>query len=162
MVSVFAVFQVILGAALVTLVVTGRALVPIRRTFEGQRRFVADASHELRTPATLIHATAQVLDRENLVSPEGRPLVADIAAESERLGRLVGDLLALASTGTAELAMAPERIDLAELTASAVRRAEPRAAAHGIRIDRRRAQVDPDAVRRSPLSATRIGSSSCC
>lgn len=83
------------GAALVTLIVTGRALVPIRRSFDAQRRFVADASHELRTPAALIRSNADVVEREGLVGDEGRPLVADIITEADRLGRLVGDMLQL-------------------------------------------------------------------
>ncbi len=87
----------LIAAGLVTLVVTGRALAPIRRSFENQRRFVADASHELRTPAALIRANAEVLEREDLVKPDGQTLVDDIVAEAGRLGRLVGDLLALAS-----------------------------------------------------------------
>ncbi len=93
----------LVGAALVTLVVTGRSLVPIRRTFEAQGRFVADASHELRTPAALIRANAEVLDREALVSEEGQPLLGDIIGEADRLASLVDDLLGLAAfdaTGT--------------------------------------------------------------
>ena len=60
------------GAALVTLWITGRALVPIRRAFATERRFVADASHEIRTPAAIIRASAEVLQREDLVRPDGR------------------------------------------------------------------------------------------
>ncbi len=115
----------LLGAALVTLIVTRRALQPIRRTFDAQLRFVADASHELRTPAAVIHATAEVLEREGLVTSEGTPLVKDIVAESDRLGRLVGDLLMLSSTGSADLVLDRSSIDLAELARTAARRVEP-------------------------------------
>jgi signal transduction histidine kinase len=115
----------LLGAGLVTLVVTRRALEPIRRTFAAQLRFVADASHELRTPAAVIRATAEVLEREALVAPEGSPLIADIVAESDRLGRLVGDLLVLSSTGSADLILERHSLDLADLAREAVRRVEP-------------------------------------
>jgi len=87
----------LLAAAVIAVALTGRALVPIREGFEAQRRFVADASHELRTPAALIRANAEVLEREGLVAEEGRDLVADIVAEADRLGGLVGDLLQLAA-----------------------------------------------------------------
>ena len=85
------------GAALVTLLVTRRALVPIRAAFATERRFVAAASHELRTPVAIVRASAEILDREELVAADGQPFVADIMSETDRMGRLVGDLLALAS-----------------------------------------------------------------
>ena len=98
----------LIGAAFVTLIVTGRAFAPIRRSFEAQRRFVADASHELRTPAALIRANAEVMEREGLMADEGKPLVADIITESDRLARLVGELLQLAAS---ETTAAPSRSD---------------------------------------------------
>jgi two-component system sensor histidine kinase CiaH len=113
----------LLGAGIVAVLVTGRALVPIRRTVEGQRRFVADASHELRTPATLIRSAGEVLERESLVAPDGRPFVDDIIAEADRLSRLVGDLLTLASTDAGMVSVDRGPLDLAEVTADTVRRA---------------------------------------
>ncbi len=120
------------GAALVTLFVTGRALVPIRAAFATERRFVADASHEIRTPAAIIRASAEVLEREGLVVEEGRPLVADIVAESDRLGGLVDDLLALAASERGALSIDRRPIDLAEVARDTVRRAGPLAAERGI------------------------------
>ena len=124
----------LLGAALVTLLVTRSALAPIRRTFDAQLRFVAEASHELWTPAAIIHSSAEVLDRESLVTPEGRPLVEDIVAESNRLGRMVGDLLTLSSTGTQELVLEHELVELGEIAAAAARRAEPLADGRDVTI----------------------------
>lgn len=126
----------LVGAALVTLLVTGRALVPIRRSLEAQRRFVADASHELRTPVALIRANAEVIEREDLLTDAGRPLVEDIVAEADRLGRLVGDLLMLASTDATGLALTLIRrpVDLAELAAETVRGAAALAAERGVRV----------------------------
>ncbi len=122
----------LLGAGVVTVIVTRRALVPIRRTFDAQRRFVADASHELRTPTALIRATAEVLQREGHVDAAGEPLVADIVAESDRLGTLVGDLLALASMSAAPLVLDRQPLDLAALARDTVRRTEPLAAERGV------------------------------
>ena len=58
---------------------------------------VASASHELRTPASVILSSAEILEREGLVKPAGMELLHGIAAESERLGRLSADLLTLSS-----------------------------------------------------------------
>jgi two-component system, OmpR family, sensor kinase len=62
-----------------------------------QRRFVADASHELRTPLTSIAGYARMLKDWGLEDPKtAREGVAAILEESERMGGLVEDLLALA------------------------------------------------------------------
>jgi signal transduction histidine kinase len=124
----------LLGAAFVTLLVTGRALVPIRRSFEAQRRFVADASHELRTPVALIRANAEVIEREDLATEAGRPLVEDIVAEADRLGRLVADLLTLASTDATGLALDRQPVDLSEIVIETVRGATALAAERSVRL----------------------------
>jgi signal transduction histidine kinase len=113
------------GAALATVWITGRALVPIRRAFATERRFIADASHEIRTPAAIIRASAEVLQREELVRPAGHALAEDIVAEADRLGRLVDDLLALAASERGALATERRPIDLAEVARATVRRAGP-------------------------------------
>jgi signal transduction histidine kinase len=109
-------------------------MAPIRDTFDAQLRFVADASHELRTPAAVIRATAEVLARESLVSPEAGPLIEDIVAESDRLGRLVGDLLVLSSGDGADLAMDRRPMDLADLARVVVRRVAPLADERGVDV----------------------------
>jgi two-component system sensor histidine kinase CiaH len=124
----------LVAAALITLLVTGRALRPVRDGFEAQRRFVADASHELRTPAALIRANAEVLEREALVAEDGRPLVEDIVGEADRLGGLVGDLLQLAAWDEMRLVVAPVVLDAAALTADTVRGATALAAERGVHL----------------------------
>ena len=124
----------LIGAAIVTLIVTGRALVPIRRSFDAQRRFVADASHELRTPAALIRANAEVMEREGLATEGGRPLVADIIGEADRLGRLVSDLLQLAATDATGTAIGARPIDLAALATDTVRQAQALASSRGTHL----------------------------
>ncbi len=124
----------LVGAALATIWITGRALVPIRSAFETERRFVADASHEIRTPAAVIRSSAEVLQREELVGAAGRPLVDDIVGEADRLGRLVEDLLALAASEQGALTVEMAPLDLVELIRTAARRATPLAEARGLRI----------------------------
>ncbi len=127
----------LVAAAVITLLVTGRALVPIREGFEAQRRFVADASHELRTPAALIRANAEVLERERLVTGDGNELVSDIIGEADRLGGLVGDLLQLASWDETSLTLEPVTLDVGSLAADTVRGARALAAERrvGIKVD---------------------------
>ncbi|MBI4494523.1 MAG: HAMP domain-containing histidine kinase [Chloroflexi bacterium] len=82
-----------------------------------QRRFVADASHELRTPLTSLRGNVEVLRRMVALSQspagseEQEQLLADVAAETERLARLVGDLLLLARADAGQhLALAPTEL----------------------------------------------------
>lgn len=60
------------------------------------RRFLADASHELRNPIAALQASIETLLREQPERPERDRLEAAAARDSERLGRLVDDLLGLA------------------------------------------------------------------
>jgi signal transduction histidine kinase len=86
------------GAVLVGLLIARRALAPIAAAAARERALVASASHELRTPASVILSSAEILEREGLVKPAGMELLHGIAAESERLGRLSADLLTLSSS----------------------------------------------------------------
>jgi len=125
----------LLGAALVTAIVTRRALSPIRSAFAAERRFVAAASHELRTPVAVVRASAEILQREALVAPEGRQMLDDIVSEADRLGRLVGDLLALASAEAGQISIHRQQIEMRGFVSDLARRAEAMAAARGIGLE---------------------------
>lgn len=62
-----------------------------------QQRFVSDASHEMRAPLTVIQANLEMLERADRLAPDERQqAIAEASRETERLARLVADLLALA------------------------------------------------------------------
>lgn len=72
-------------------------LAELEAAYQQQQQFVADVSHELRTPLTTLRGNLGLLRREPAISPEDRAEVLDdMVGESERLIRLVNDLLALA------------------------------------------------------------------
>jgi signal transduction histidine kinase len=73
-----------------------------------QREFVADASHQLRTPLAALRLRLENLERD--VGDEGRPSLDASLAEVTRLSRLVDGLLALARADAAR--PDPERVDL--------------------------------------------------
>jgi two-component system, OmpR family, sensor kinase len=68
----------------------------LQESFETQRRFTADASHELRTPVTAIVGHANYLVRRTKPSPEQIDSLVVIQREAERMAKLVNDLLELA------------------------------------------------------------------
>lgn len=97
-------------------------LAAIARSSERQRRFVADAAHELRTPISGVTAALDVAVRHPAtISPEW---LDELTASQRRLTRLVNDLLELASL---EAGPSPPRhaIDLAGLVTDSCRRALP-------------------------------------
>ena len=77
-----------------------RMLDRLQETFEGQRRFTADASHELRTPLTAIRGNLDVVARQaergSLSQTDLNDALDDLRRESQRMNRLVEDLLTLA------------------------------------------------------------------
>lgn len=106
----------IILAAMGSLFLANRALIPIRQAFARQRRFTADASHELRTPLALIRANAEMLDRHGeQLPPEDSELITEIIRETDHLNRLVGDLLTLARADSESTAIVTRPVDLRDL-----------------------------------------------
>jgi two-component system, OmpR family, sensor histidine kinase MprB len=89
---------------------------------EQQRRLVADASHELRTPVTSLRTNLEVLrEGRPLPAAERGALLGDLVGQVEELSTLVADLIELARDGEAPQELEPVRVD--ELVAEAVERA---------------------------------------
>jgi two-component system OmpR family sensor kinase len=82
----------------------------LEHIFSSQQRFLADVSHELRTPLTVIKGNADLMRRMKQVDEE---MLAGIVDESDRLTRLVGNLLleAQAESGKLPLHFAPLELD---------------------------------------------------
>jgi signal transduction histidine kinase len=94
----------------------------LQAAYQTQRRFVADASHELRTPLTSIRGNLNLLERQPPIAEADRVAVlADLVSETERLARLVNDLLALARSDTGRT-LARQAVPLRPLIAEVVRR----------------------------------------
>ncbi len=71
----------------------------LERAFRAQREFVAEASHELRTPLTIVQGQLEVLAAREAPDPEDvRRVERLVRAETERMRRIVDDLLLLAQS----------------------------------------------------------------
>ena len=86
------------------------------RNLQGMRRFTADASHQMRTPLSILRAHIAVLRAAPPGSAEARASIDDIDHASKRLGDLLVQLLALARAD----ATAPELIERAPVDLNAV------------------------------------------
>jgi len=101
----------LLALFVISRLLANRSIRPLEQSWEKQRQFVADASHELKTPLGIINA-----NREALLANEGntvasqRHWIDNIALESTRMHALVNDLLYLARTE--EGPAARDRFDL--------------------------------------------------
>ena len=138
---------VLAGSIGVGSVYAGRALVPIRESLRRQREFAADASHELRTPLAITRAAIAELRR----SPADRATVdrslEDLDAGTDRLQRLVDDLLLLARTDAEAVEIEIVDADLAQVAAETVEELESVARDRGVRL---RLDIEPAPLQGDP------------
>ncbi|MDU4960241.1 MAG: HAMP domain-containing sensor histidine kinase [Sporomusaceae bacterium] len=93
-----------------------RAMIPIEAAWEKQQRFVADASHELRSPLTGIQGNAELMLRHpgNTVEQESNRLHT-IMKEVSRMTKLITSLLTLARFDANQTELQLSQVDLGEL-----------------------------------------------
>ncbi len=107
-----------------------------RRLEEMRRRFLSDASHEIRTPLTSISGFAAAIVDGTAASEEEQMRCASvIARETERLGRLVSDLLDLSRIESGAVALEMNEVDLADLIRDAVEGFETQTQERGVTVE---------------------------
>lgn len=100
--------------------------------FRSQRRFTADASHELRGPLNVLRGEIEVALKRPRAPEEYQTVLARCRDEVVRLSRLASDLLLLARAEAGQDPHPPEEVDLHELAASVVNRYRAAADARGL------------------------------
>ncbi|MGO4380983.1 sensor histidine kinase [Pseudoduganella sp. RAF53_2] len=106
----------------------------LERTFDLQRRFTADASHELRSPLSRLRAEIEITLRRPRESQDYVDALRSSLEEVERLTMLVEELLMLARLDAGQEHSPIEPVSLNALVAETVTRMEPIAREHQIRI----------------------------
>lgn len=135
----------VIGAFLAISILFSRwALSPTEQAWRSQRQFIADASHELKTPLTVILADASIaLGHPDETVGSQRQWIEGIQREGHRMQRLVEDMLALAKHDAAESGALEyplkrkEPIDLSDAAKRAVLQFEAVAFEHGVLIEDR-------------------------
>ena len=120
----FTLFLVGVGIELIVLIISylyaERAIRPVKQAYEQQRDFIANASHELKTPIAAIRANFEALDTTE------EPWSSNIDTELTHANQLVLDLLTLARTDDVSVVAKKQKADLAQIIKNKVQIVEPR------------------------------------
>lgn len=100
----------------VILFFSGRIIRPAAESYAKQKQFITNASHEIKTPLTIINANLDLLEMD----PQDTDSLQDIRAQTERLASLTNDLVCLAQMEEPEKEMEKTEVLLSDLIAEAV------------------------------------------
>ena len=100
---------------LVSILLARWAVRPVERAWQEQRQFVADASHELKTPLTVILTNADLLQAPDIPPEQQNQYTHSILAMSQRMRALVESLLELARVDNGAVRVAFEEVDFSGL-----------------------------------------------
>jgi heavy metal sensor kinase len=106
----------------------------LERSFVGQRQFMADASHELRTPIASLRAEASVALSQERTPEEYKAALVGVRNEARRLSAIVDDLFTLARLDAEDGILKRQELFLEELLVEAVSRLRPLAEDRGVRL----------------------------
>ena len=130
----------------ISLVLSGFAVKPVKTAWEQQKQFVADASHELKTPLTVI------LANNNIMMSHGSSTVSDekqwlesTEEEAQHMKKLIDQMLFLAKSDAGETNLEMSDVDLSEIIEGASLNFEPVAFEKGVLIE---TQIDSGMILR--------------
>lgn len=139
MYAAFAVGWVVLMLVLlgITLYLSHYVARPVEAAWKNQQRFIADASHELKTPLTVILADTSILQQSpNKTVQEQQNWIEDITSEAERMRRLTEEMLTLARADAGEdVSVAVSNVNLSQLAERACLQFEAAAFERGLFIN---------------------------
>ena len=125
-------------------------LARLEESFERERRFVADASHDLRTPLAVVKTELEAALRSGDAADQRESIVAALA-EVDHLAQLAEDLLLIARAADGQLPVRPEAVDLHDLLEATRERFGDRA-----REEQRTIEVDAPAELTAQLDPLRL------
>lgn len=123
---------------LISIFYANRSIQPISESWIKQKQFIADASHELKTPLTTIMTNCDVLEaNENETIKSQREWLGYIKAGADRMNKLVNSLLTLARVEGLNLQTSKQSFDMAALVCDVMQSMEAATIAKKLNIDRK-------------------------
>lgn len=131
----------------VSKLITEWIIVPVRDSFERQKQFIADASHELKTPLSVIVASSEALED----NPKEKKWLKNIKNEADRMSSLVNNLLKLAASEETSILKFKEK-DLSKIVELSTLNFEGRAFEKNVKIDYKideniKMKIDEDSIK---------------
>ncbi len=114
--------------------VLNSTFIRLEAAFANQARFTADASHELRTPVSVVLTQAQTALSRERTTTEYREALEACQRAAQRMRKVIDPLLELARLDAGEAAINRERLDLAEVARDSIDLVRPLANARGIEL----------------------------
>ena len=114
-----------------------RMLERLETAFEVQKDFISNASHELRTPISVIQASLDVVEKEDgeRLSPLSRQIFDDLKDEVRRMSRLTSSLLTLARADTGTMELNREQFGVEAVAQHVFRAMLPLAQGRGLKLE---------------------------
>ena len=132
----FNIFIFIMGMAIFLLIsiwLSGYAMRPVKRAWDQQHQFIADASHELKTPLTAILANNNILlSHADSTVEEQKKWIENSQAEAKHMKELVNNMLFLAKSDGEEVKILFSEVSLTDLVTDSSLQFEPVAFERGI------------------------------
>ena len=124
----------LLAFFLISLILARWAVKPVERAWIQQRQFVADASHELKTPLTVILTNTELLQEPDCDEKARAQFSASILSMANQMRGLVENLLELARVDSGTVKASMSQLDYSELISNAILPFEPLYFERGLEI----------------------------
>ena len=135
-VSVIALIMAMVIVYFISRFVAGIAIEPVENSWEQQKQFIADASHELKTPLTVILANSDILKhRKSSTIGEEEKWIDSTMQEATHMKSLVDDMLYLAKNDSGHIVNEKTQFNLSRLVSGDILQLEPLAYEKGITIE---------------------------